>query len=614
MAAPPEWEREREELLARIRLLEADCALLADAQEELGALGLVAEQVRESSDPREVLRAGLERVAILRALPFCACGTVRGGVASLLEHYAVEREGPLPEPSLPLSPRVAAELARGSCLLGTAEVAEAGFDGHRPLPLRPSALLLLPFRSRDWGEGLFLFAHDRGPDELSAMAPLLQRVVEMLAGRVDHVALVRDLQALNASLDEKVRERTRELLAQIKERQKTEEALRQAQKLESVGRLAGGVAHDFNNALTTIVGVTDLLLADAPAGSPLAADLLSIRDAGRHAASLTRQLLAFSRKQRLEMAPLCLDELGQAFAGMLRRVVGEDVELRLDLAAGPEARVLADRGQLEQVLMNLAVNAREAMPRGGTLTLATRVEQVTAGAPGVPHGLAGGEHVRLTVTDTGVGMRPEVAAQVFDPFYTTKERGTGLGLSTVYGIVQQHEGQVAVESAPGAGSRFDVWLPLARGEARPAGETPAPVPRLLGGTETVLVVDDDPAVRALVTRVLSREGYRVLSAGSGAEALEMAEADGKVEALITDVVMPGMRGADLARAFLARWPDSPVLYMSGYAEDLALGSEAPLGDGFVAKPIVAGLLLSALRQALDRVRGKVARSPRPGAA
>jgi signal transduction histidine kinase/ActR/RegA family two-component response regulator len=614
VGAPPEWEREREELLARIRLLEADCALLADAQEELGALGLVAEQVRESSDPREVLRAGLERVAILRAIPFCACACLRGAEASILEHYALDHEGPLPDPTLPLSPRALAELARGSCLLGGAEVAEAGFDGRRPLPLRPTALLLLPFRSRDWAEGLFLFAHDRGPGELSAMVPLLSRVVEMLAWRVDHVALVRDLHALNASLDEKVRERTKELLAQIKERQKTEEALRQSQKLESVGRLAGGVAHDFNNALTTIVGVTDLLLADAPADSPLAADLLSIRDAGRHAASLTRQLLAFSRKQRLEMAPLCLDELGQAFAGMLRRVVGEDVVLRLDLGAGPEALVLADRGQLEQVLMNLAVNAREAMPRGGTLTLATRVVQVTPGAPGVPLGLAGGEHVRLSVTDTGVGMRPDVASQVFDPFFTTKERGSGLGLSTVYGIVQQHGGQVAVESAPGAGTRFDVWLPVTHGEARPAPDTQESVPRLLGGTETVLVVDDEPAVLALVTRVLSREGYRALGAGGGAEALELAGAEGKVDALVTDVVMPGMRGPDLARAFLARWPDSPVLYMSGYAEDLALGPEAPLGDGFVAKPIVGALLLSALRQALDRVRGTRAATPRPGAA
>jgi CheY-like chemotaxis protein len=347
--------------------------------------------------------------------------------------------------------------------------------------------------------------------------------------------------------------------------------------------------------------VGELLAAELPSGSAQAADAATILEAGRHAAALTRQLLAFSRKQRLEVQPLRLDEVCRAFSPMLARLIGEEVAVHLDLdVASPP--VLADRSQIEQVLMNLAINARDAMPRGGRLTIEVAPAAVREARPQDP---PPGRWVRLSVVDSGVGMAPEVAARAFEPFFTTKERGkgTGLGLATVYGVVLQHGGHARLQTAPGQGARFDLYLPEAAEGADAGAVNPFGTQALLrGGGETVLVVDDEPSVRRVLRAILARLGYRVLEAEGGPEALEALEkherAGGRVDLLLSDVVMPGQRGPELARAFQARRPGRPVVLMSGYTEGQeAVGTLG--GPPILPKPLTPEAVARAVRAALD---------------
>jgi len=373
-------------------------------------------------------------------------------------------------------------------------------------------------------------------------------------------------------------------------RNRLEQELRQSQKMDLVGRLAGGVAHDFNNLLTAISGYSELLLERFRPRSPYRKEVEEIRKACERAASLTRQLLAFSRKQVL--APKVLD-LNAVLAGMeqmLRRLIGEDIELRSFPRASP-ALVEADPGQLEQVILNLAVNAREAMPRGGQLTLETA--NVSSGEAGV----------LLAVTDTGAGMSESTRAQIFEPFFTTKELGTGLGLSTVYGIVVQSGGRIEVSSAPGEGTTFHIYLPLAQRPLEPeqtrAGKAP-PVRR----SATVLLVEDEDAVRNLVQAILRPSGYRVLEAPNGLRAIQLCqEIQDRVDLLLTDVVMPGMTGPELFTRLALAQPAMKVLYMSGYTGQ-ALGQAGLIDEGtLLQKPFSADGLKSKIQQVLSQFPG-----------
>jgi two-component system, cell cycle sensor histidine kinase and response regulator CckA len=382
------------------------------------------------------------------------------------------------------------------------------------------------------------------------------------------------------------RDVTRELLMEAQ--------FRQAQKMEAIGRLAGGIAHDFNNLLSVINGYSDLLLDALPdPNDPLRQDLEPIREAGRRAANLTRQLLIFSRHQQLQPEIVYLDRVLAEIEQLLRRLIGEDIEVVTYSTPGLWP-VSADRGQLEQVIMNLVVNARDAMPSGGTLRLATRNVLVDA-----DHGEPG-EYVRLEVSDTGTGMSAEVLAHVFEPFYTTKEtgKGTGLGLAIVHGIVTKSGGTVAVSSIPGRGTRFTVDLPRAAHGG--AADTPSREP-LMSGTETILLVEDEPPIRTLASRVLRAQGYTVLVAANGVEALEHCAGSTPIQLLLSDIVMPEMSGQELAAAALRRRPDLAVLFMSGYP-DRSPGSgqewkpEIPL----LAKPFTTAGLCKAVRAALDK--------------
>ncbi len=380
-----------------------------------------------------------------------------------------------------------------------------------------------------------------------------------------------------------------------------QEQARQAQKMEAVGRLAGGVAHDFNNLLTVILGYVDLMSDDLPEEGRARQDLAEVRKATTQAASLTKQLLAFSRHQLLQTAVLTVNDLVEDLRKMLVRLIGEDVELRLKLH--PDAgNVCADPGQLQQVLMNLVVNARDAMPTGGTL----RIETAPVELPG-PHGpprepVVPGKYVLLSVSDTGSGMDAETQARIFEPFFTTKEQGlgTGLGLSTVYGIVHQSEGYIRVESEPGRGATFTICLPAVDAPADGLAVAAEPAATLTG-TETVLVAEDDAMLRPLVTGLLQRHGYRVLVAQNADEALAIAHDHiSAVHLLLTDVVMPGKSGRDLALGLAELRPETRVLYMSGYTDD-AMASHGVLEPGlaFLQKPFTPTALMRKVREVLD---------------
>jgi len=387
----------------------------------------------------------------------------------------------------------------------------------------------------------------------------------------------------------------------ITERRLLEQQFQQAQKMEAVGRLAGGVAHDFNNLLTVILGFCELSLAGLDPQDPRQADIAEIQKAGMRAARLTRQLLAFSRKQIIEPTLLDLTAVVAGMQPMLGRLIGEDV--RIVLALSPDPRLVkVDRGQVEQIVMNLAVNARDAMPSWGVLTIETASVYLDEHYAATHLNVRPGPYEVLTVTDTGVGMTAGVQARLFEPFFTTKEpgRGTGLGLATVYGIVTQNGGSVGVYSEVGRGTSFKVYFPRADDAEAVVSARPH-VARPRTGAETVLVVEDEDGVRELTRKLLQGQGYTVLVAANAEDARRLFEEQSSIDVLLTDVVMPGTSGPDLIAGLAARWPDLKVIYMSGYTEETIVhhGVLDP-GIVFLHKPFTGDTLGQKIREALDR--------------
>jgi signal transduction histidine kinase/CheY-like chemotaxis protein len=455
-------------------------------------------------------------------------------------------------------------------------------------------------------------APDRKTVELAARAGHMEVEIFRRAQEIQRANA--ELRALHGDLESRVESRTAELLGaneelqrQITERARTEaalhrseEQLRQSQKLEAIGRLAGGIAHDFNNLLSVILGYVELGLERLDHDSPVKDDLAEIGRAAGRAGELTKQLLAFGRQQILEPKVLDLRQVVAGVMPMLSRLIGEDIEIGVPIARG-HCKVKADRGQIEQVIMNLAVNARDAMPKGGKLTLAISNAELDAVYAQEHDEVAPGRYVLLSVSDTGIGMSKDVQSRVFEPFFTTKERGkgTGLGLATVFGIVKQSGGHISVYSELGSGTTFKVYLPHADGESAPA-EPDAPA-TVQPGTETVLVVDDDQQVRSVATAILRRAGYHVLEASSCGDALLISEQHPvKIHVLLTDVVMPKMSGRDLAARIVARHPEIRPIFMSGYASD-AVVHHGVLESGlaFLQKPFTPATLTRKVREVLD---------------
>jgi two-component system cell cycle sensor histidine kinase/response regulator CckA len=392
------------------------------------------------------------------------------------------------------------------------------------------------------------------------------------------------------------------VIEDITERRELEAQVRQASRMDAIGQLASGVAHDFNNLLSVVISYSEMLAADMPEGDPMRADLGEIRGAGLRAADLTRQLLAFSRKQVLQPRSVDLNEVLLGMEKMLRRLIGENVQLTATRLPALR-KVLVDPGQMEQVIMNLAVNARDAMPRGGRLTLETAEQHLDEAFCREHAGVKPGPHIVLTVADSGTGMDGPTLARMFEPFFTTKEvgKGTGLGLATVFGIVRQSGGTITVRSEPGAGTTFKVFIPAQDQEAAARPSSLAPAHPTLGGTETILLVEDEERVRNLVRTILCRLGYSVLDAQGGGDALLLCEQHpGVIDLLVTDVVMPRMSGRQLAERLLTIRPGLRVLYMSGYTDDIVVRHGALDSTiCFLQKPITPDSLGRAVREALD---------------
>jgi two-component system, cell cycle sensor histidine kinase and response regulator CckA len=395
------------------------------------------------------------------------------------------------------------------------------------------------------------------------------------------------------------------IIEDVTDRLRLEEQFHQAQKMEAIGRLAGGIAHDFNNLLTVILTTTELLLDSESGHGPVHAELQDVYRSAQRGAELTRQLLAFSRRQVLTIHPMSVNHLVGGVERLLRRVLGEDIELRVVPGAQPDI-VRADAGQVEQVLMNLAVNARDAMPQGGQLTIETAHLELAETIRERQVAMPAGSYVMIAVSDTGEGMPPEVKEHLFEPFFTTKgrDKGTGLGLATVFGIVKQLDGFIWVYSEVGLGTTFKIYLPRVEDAASAPASLPAIRRDEVSGRETVLVAEDEPGILQLLTRVLKSRGYTVLAAASGAAALEHAIGHTEpIHLLVTDVVMAGMSGPDLAREVAARHPEARVLFVSGYTDEAVVQHGlAARRVSFLQKPFTHNVFLLKVREVLDEPR------------
>jgi two-component system cell cycle sensor histidine kinase/response regulator CckA len=396
------------------------------------------------------------------------------------------------------------------------------------------------------------------------------------------------------------------IVRDVTEQRSLEAQFRQSQKMEAVGLLAGGIAHDFNNLLTAVGGYAEILLAGLNGGDARRRHAEAIQRATERAATLTRQLLAFSRRQVLQPAAFDVNGLLEDLQPLLERLVGADVEVVIKTA--PErVTVLADPGQIEQVVMNLVVNARDAMPSGGLLTLRAEAVTIARGRDG--DGLPVGTYACVSVSDTGGGMDDAVRARIFEPFFTTKGmgKGSGLGLSTAYGIVRQSGGDIEVDSAPGAGTTFRVLLPFHEGV--PFSAAGAATSASFAGRGTILLVEDEDAIRELAGEVLAAAGFEVLTARDGREALDVAQgATGAIRLVVTDVVMPHMGGIELVAALASVLPDAAIVYMSGYSETVVRGeARFAEGTGFLQKPFTPQDLVSKARESLDRAAARARR-------
>jgi len=410
------------------------------------------------------------------------------------------------------------------------------------------------------------------------------------------------------------------LHARIIENEKAERALResedrvrQMQKMEAIGQLAGGIAHDFNNILMIILGYSDVLLAKQAAADPLRVHVHTIKSAAIRAGDLTRQLLAFSRKQLLQPRAVNINDLIRESEKMFRRLIREDIELTVDLCK-ETAQIRTDPGQLVQILMNLTVNARDAMSRGGKLIIETKNIEFDSRDAVARTELKPGRYVQLAVSDTGVGMDAATKSHIFEPFFTTKDigKGTGLGLATIYGIVKQSDGYVYVYTELGKGTTFKVYLPRMEDGGPSNGDEQERIPvESLRGTETILLAEDEDEVRSLVRVILQNSGYTVIEAGNGEEAVKICREKGeRIRGLITDVVMPTMGGMEASRQIKRICPGLAVLFITGYTEDfITLNEMLEVGMAILQKPLRTEELLRRLRQSLDSMRKKEKQSP-----
>jgi len=571
-------EREVVELLAAEAALALHMRRLHEnarrQQREAEELAWVARTLNETLDVTEVGRRVVDSVLLLFGATFSRLRTLAPDGALTVLAWA----GGPPEPWEPAGALVSSDLLEDPQLALATEAREGLADSSE------RAVLGVPLRAKGVPIGVLAVGDYTGRVWKEAEVALMRAFADQAALALENARLFAAERSARAAAEA------------------TEEQLRQAQKMEAVGLLAGGIAHDFNNLLTIISGRAQMLI-DRPLPAEAASNVAIIRATTDRAAVLVRQLLAIGRRQILRPKVVDLNEVVRAVASLLRRVIGEDVELVLDLTS-VVSPVLADPGQLEQVLMNLAINARDAMPRGGRLTIGSAEVVVDEALAALHLGAARGPHVRLTIADVGQGMDEATRARAFEPFFTTKPvgKGTGLGLSTVHGIVRQSGGFLDLDSRVGAGTTFRIYLPRATGPVETVGASPRASAVVTRGTETVLVAEDDDDVRAIACQILASNGYTVLEAADVEDALRLAEEHrGPIHLLLSDVVMPRMSGPELVDRVRQRRPEVAVLYVSGYTDDPRI-AERP-GAGFLQKPFSVADLVRAVRERLDRREG-----------
>lgn len=603
-------ENKVKELEAKIQVLEEENFLLSEHKEELLLLGLIAEAMETEEDTRSLLDTVLERISILKDVPFCAFFSIKNIAPCLISSYSSFQKSEIMNSQVILSKDIISNIRQRTLIVDKCDDEKFCILKKTETAFMPIAAIFIHFSCPYLPNGLFVFADDkRDKNELTRLAILLQRVVDMTAAKIENISLVNDLTRINKKLDAKILERTKELQKsnknlerQMEEQKKLKEQFYQAQKMEAIGKLAGGVAHDFNNLLTVINGYSDILLLKLEKNNPLYHYVEQIGGAGKRAASLTDQLLAFSRKQVIKPQIISMNTVVYDSEKMLQRLIGENIHFQtiLDPNLYP---VKADPGQIEQVVMNLAVNARDAMSHGGTLTIQTANAVITEDDIRTHPELELGHYAHLSVRDNGIGIDRETQTQIFDPFFTTKAKGegTGLGLSTVFGIVKQNNGFITVRSSPGKGSVFNIYFPRSREKEAPVSE-PRKETGKVKGSETILLVEDDESVRELVADVLQETGFSVLSATSAEEAFHLAEQFGdKIHLMLTDVVMPGISGKELADKLNQQIPGLKVVFMSGYTDDI-ITKQGVLIEKFeyVQKPFSPHYLVHKIREVLDK--------------
>jgi two-component system cell cycle sensor histidine kinase/response regulator CckA len=426
-------------------------------------------------------------------------------------------------------------------------------------------------------------------------------IVEPIEGGQGFAGMPATASEAERRASEALRESEAQLAAVLADRERLERQFYQAQKMETVGQLAGGIAHDFNNILTAIVGFGTLVAEQVSENEAVSRNAAEILAAANRASALTRQLLAFGRRQVLHPTRVNLNETVHSLAGMLCQLIGENIDLRI-VCASDIPPIRADLSQLESALANLVINARDAMPRGGRLTIETADVVLDDDYCATHVGVRPGRYARLSVSDTGIGMSQDLQARIFEPFFTTKEagKGTGLGLATVYGIVKQSGGNIWVYSEQGLGATFKVYLPVDTAEGVPPGQSAPARGQWSKGTETVLLVEDAPMIRRLAREIMLRAGYKVIEAGDAHQAMQLAETHAHIDLLLTDLIMPGPSGVDLAEQLRAIRGDIRVLFMSGYTDNAILRNGL-LGESteFLQKPFTPEELLRKLRRVID---------------
>lgn len=588
-------EQRIQHLEERLRILSAAQRAFAEATTDYGELldvvaRTLADVIKDGCIVRLLEDGGWLR-PVATHLPFESNVEDLADIARLREHLTGSR-------NLDEQPAVRTVLETGEAMLVPRmdyaalrrSAAPVVVDAYETMGIH--SLLLVALRVR--GESLGLLALVRFTPGSPPFNESDRDVAQALA---DHAALAISNARLLRSAMQELAERERAEAAL----RKTEEQLRQSQKMEAIGRLSGSVAHDFNNLLSVILSYADLVLSDLKPIDPLRADIESIRRAGEKAADLTLQLLAFSRQQVLAPRLVDLNEVLRESERMLHRLLGEDIQIDTHYARSLSP-VKVDPSQIDQVLLNLIINARDAMPEGGRLTIETREVELDESYTNEHFGVTSGPHVMLAVSDTGIGMEKQVQARIFEPFFTTKAvgKGTGLGLSTVFGIVKQSGGNIWVYSEPGGGTTFKIYLPVAAGVSEPE-PTAAPEPATLQGTETILLVEDQDEVRRVAQTILRRYGYHVIEARNAGEALLSCERHPRtIHLLLTDVVMPQLSGRELAARLLLVRPDMKVLYMSGYTENVIVHHGIlDSGIAYLQKPIVPEMLARRVREVLD---------------